>query len=37
MKFKKHIIKVTRKEDQIISFKLIIEDNIINIISAYAS
>ena len=36
-KYKKYVVKVTRKGDRIISLKLIIEDNIINIISAYAS
>ena len=36
MNFKEYIVKMTRKGDQIISLKLIIEDNIINIISAYA-
>ena len=34
--FKEYVVKVTRKGDRIISLKLIIEDNIINIISAYA-
>ena len=32
---KEYIVKVTRKEDQIISLKLIIKNNIINIISTY--
>ena len=34
--FKEYVVKVTRKENWIISLKLIIEDNIIDIISTYA-
>ena len=34
--FKKYVVKVTIKEDWIISLKLIIEKIMINIISAYA-